>query len=125
MIPGTIFPPWLFTSQLYGFVRLPSYEASARKVLTEADELALEQTLLANPEAGATIAGAGGVRKIRIGREAHGRGKRGGARVIYYLRSSLGRIYLLFTYAKGESDDLTTAGKAEIAAWVKQLAQEA
>jgi hypothetical protein len=125
MIPGTTFHFESLTTPLYGFVRLPSYESSARWVLTEEDELALERALLANPEAGATIAGTGGVRKIRVGREAHGRGKRGGARVIYDLRSSLGRIYLLFAYAKGDSDDLTAAGKAEIMTWIKQLAPDA
>lgn len=124
MILSTILSPFSVSTHLYGFVRLPSYDESASEILTEGDEMALEQALLSNPEAGAVIAGTGGVRKIRVGRQGVGRGKRGGARVIYYFRASLGRIYLLFAYAKGESDDLSPAGRAEIAAWVKRLATE-
>jgi len=42
--------------------------------------------LLADPEAGAIIPGSGGVRKLRWG--VAGRGKRGGIRVIYFLRTA-------------------------------------
>lgn len=38
---------------------------------------------------------------------ASGRGKRGGARVIYYLQASADRIYLIYGYLKAEQEDLT------------------
>ena len=47
-----------------------------------------------------------------------GRGKRGGARVVYYRLTKEDHIYLLTLYAKGVKDDLTTA---EHDAWRKAV----
>lgn len=57
-----------------------------------------------NPDAGDVIRGSGGVRKLRWG--IAGRGKRGGIRVIYYLRSRQGEIWMLTLYAKNEADSI-------------------
>jgi hypothetical protein len=65
----------------------------------------LQNLLLKKPTAGSVIPGGGGLRKLRWA--ASGRGKRGGARVIYYLALSYGRILLLDIYAKNEQADLT------------------
>ncbi|HET7266484.1 MAG TPA: transcriptional regulator [Oleiagrimonas sp.] len=54
--------------------------------------------IAANPEAGDVIPHSGGCRKVRWA--ASGRGKRGGARVIYYNRLSEGPIWLLVIYTK-------------------------
>jgi mRNA-degrading endonuclease RelE of RelBE toxin-antitoxin system len=63
------------------------------------DQLAsLQHHLNENPEAGDLIRESGGVRKLRWA--ATGRGKRGGLRIIYYLRSKQGEIWLLTLYAK-------------------------
>ncbi len=74
--------------------------------------------LLANPEAGALIPRSGGLRKIRF--ELPGRGKRGGARVIYYWVTASSRIYLLLAYAKNEQDDLTEEQSKTLRALVRQ-----
>lgn len=50
-------------------------------------------------------AGGGGLRKLRW--SAQGRGKRGGARVIYFRYVPGERIYLLYGYVKSEREDLT------------------
>lgn len=68
-----------------------------------------QEVLIENPEAGDTIAGTGGFRKIRWGRP--GMEKRGGFRVIYYNVTSKGRIYLALVYPKNELDDLTEEQK--------------
>lgn len=60
-------------------------------------------------ESGATVAGTGGVRKLRV--PLPGRGKSGGARVIYYFRATAGRVYLLLAYAKGTQESISTAEK--------------
>ena len=60
--------------------------------------------LAGSPEAGPVIPGSGGVRKLRWG--APGRGKRGGFRVIYYLRSRTGVIWMLTMYPKNVSDSI-------------------
>jgi hypothetical protein len=40
-----------------------------------------------------------------------GRGKRGGARVLYYYVVTSQLVFLLLVYAKGDADDLSEAGK--------------
>ena len=70
------------------------------------DELRdLQNHLLENPAAGDVIRGSGGLRKLRW--SASGRGKRGGARVIYYHYVSAQHIYLIYGYTKSEQEDLT------------------
>ena len=57
------------------------------------------------PDAGDLIRGGVGLRKLRW--SAQGRGKRGGARVIYYWHVPGHRIYLIYGYVKSRSEDLT------------------
>lgn len=69
------------------------------------DELTrLQQYLIDNPEQGDVIPGSGSVRKIRWG--VAGRGKRGGLRIISFLRSAQGQIWLLTLYAKNVSENI-------------------
>ena len=60
----------------------------------------VQNAIAENPEAGAVIRGSGGVRKLRW--RVAGRGKRGGVRVIYYLRRRQGQVWMLTLYAKSE-----------------------
>ena len=66
----------------------------------------LQNHLLENPNAGDVIRGGSGLRKVRWA--ATGRGKRGGARVIYFRYVPGDRIYLILGYVKNEQDDLST-----------------
>lgn len=61
--------------------------------------------LALDPRAGVVIPGSGGIRKMRVG--IGGRGKRGGARVIYYFGGDDVPIFLLAAFAKNEKPDLT------------------
>ena len=74
-------------------------------LLSDDEYRELQATLVEHPKAGAVIPGSGGIRKLRWG--ASGHGKRGGARVIYYLATKQERILMLLIYAKNESEDLT------------------
>ena len=65
----------------------------------------LQQALITNPEAGAIIPGSGGVRKMRWA--IAGRGKRGGLRVIYFLRTRHGQIWMLTLYAKNVAENIS------------------
>ena len=67
----------------------------------------LQAALAADPERGDVVPGSGGVRKLRWGMA--GRGKRGGVRVIYYLRRREGVIWMLTLYAKNETANLPPA----------------
>ena len=69
------------------------------------------------------IAGTGGARKARIA--LPGGGKRGGARVIYFVLTSRGTLYLPDIYAKNVKEDLTSADKQEIRRRIEALAAEA
>jgi len=62
---------------------------------------------MAKPAAGKVIPGSGGLRKERW--EAKGRGKRGGARIIYFWWMADEKILLLDIYAKNENENLTNA----------------
>ena len=66
--------------------------------LSEEEYEGLKLFLAVNPESGDVISGSGGLRKLRWIRT--GTGKRGGVRVIYFLRTSRGEIALLTLYAK-------------------------
>ena len=87
------------------FTHLAIFERSAHGLLTGLDVLELELALMLDPAAGQVIPGGRGLRKVR--RPLAGRGKRGGARVIYYHLASNHTIYLVFAYAKNQQADLT------------------
>ncbi len=76
-------------------------------VLSDEEYRELQLALLLRPDAGDLIPGAGGLRKLRW--RLRGRGKRGGARLIYYWEREPGRIFLLFLYPKNVRSNLTPA----------------
>ena len=66
------------------FIEVPTFTAKWRELgLTDEDLRELQKVLLQNPKKGDSIVGTGGLRKIRIPMENRGKGKRGGARVLY------------------------------------------
>ena len=89
------------------FVELTPFVAFRDAHWTDEEFGELQQFLLAAPDAGSWIRGAGGLRKLRW--TARGRGKRGGTRVIYYWHRPEDRIYLIYGYSKSELEDLTVS----------------
>ena len=59
-----------------------------------------------HPETGDLIRGSGGVRKLRWKRA--GIGKRGGLRVIYFVRYRPNEFWMLTLYAKARLDNVPT-----------------
>jgi hypothetical protein len=88
-------------------------------VLSEAALRALEEVLLERPDAGDVVPGTGGVRKVRV--PLPGRGKRGGARVLYYHAAARERVYFLLVYPKNVAVTISEAGKNELKQWVARL----
>ncbi|MCX6940112.1 MAG: type II toxin-antitoxin system RelE/ParE family toxin [Verrucomicrobia bacterium] len=87
------------------FVEDEQFTKAADRLLSGDELFALMQKLAAEPEAGDMIPQSGGCRKLRFA--ARGKGSRGGARVIYFYRSSAGQILLLEIYAKNEKTNLS------------------
>jgi hypothetical protein len=76
--------------------------------------IAIQEAILEDPGRGDVIPGGRGLRKLRAA--IGGQGKRGGARVIYYVWNERDRCYLIFAYAKNEQGDLTRAQLKTLAA---------
>ncbi len=104
------------------FIEVPIFTKKwAELGLTDDDLKELETTLLKNPKAGDAIQGTGGLRKIRVSMENKGKGKRGGARIIYVDIEVKETIYFINVYAKNEKDNLTEDEKKAFKAMVKIL----
>jgi hypothetical protein len=86
------------------FVETKLFTKLVQEYLSDDEYAALQQSLIVNPEAGDVIPGSGGVRKLRWG--VQGRGKRGGLRVIYFLRLRNEEIWMLTLYAKNVADKI-------------------
>jgi hypothetical protein len=80
-------------SEALTFIETRPFTSLVQQYLADDEYAALQQALVAKPDAGDVIRGSGGVRKLRWG--VAGRGQRGGVRVIYYLRSHRGEIWML------------------------------
>lgn len=91
----------------------------AAKLFSEDEKNAVVDYLASNPYAGDEIPDTGGVRKLRV--PAHGKGKRGGARVIYYVLDDDAPLYALMVYGKGEKTNLTGQEKAAVRALAKGI----
>jgi mRNA-degrading endonuclease RelE of RelBE toxin-antitoxin system len=97
----------------------PIFTRQTEKLFSEDEKRELIDFLAENPLAGDEIPGTGGVRKVRFA--ASGRGKRGGARVIYYYLDETIPIYALLAYAKNAQADMTPDEKRTVAALAAAL----
>ena len=88
-------------------VETHEFLSATRKIMDDEERAELVTYLAHNPEAGDVIPGSGGVRKVRWRLE--GRGKRGGARVVYFYHDPEMPLYLLTAYAKNERENLDQA----------------
>lgn len=86
-------------------VETPEFLAAIRKLMSDEERTVLVGYLAYNPTVGDLIPGTGGVRKLRWGLE--GRGKRGGARVVYFHHNADMPLFALTAYAKKERADLS------------------
>lgn len=87
------------------FIETPLFEKSKEGIFDEDELQRFQLELLENPDAGDLIPKGKGLRKIRW--SASGRGKRGGARVIYYWINAENTIFLLLAYKKNRQENLT------------------
>lgn len=97
----------------------PIFSRQASKLFDEDEKRELIDFLARNPEAGDEIPGTGGVRKVRFA--VSGRGKRGGARVIYYYLDEAIPLYALLVYAKNVKTDMSSDERQTVAALAAEL----
>lgn len=100
-------------------VELTHFCKKASRILSDKEREELHLYIAHNPHKGDVIAGTGGARKLRWA--AGGRGKRGGARVIYFYHVVGITVYLMTCYAKNERDDLSPADKKQLKAIIEQI----
>jgi hypothetical protein len=75
-----------------------------QEYLSDDEYLELQVALVADPEAGKVIPGSGGVRKLRWAMS--GRGKRGGLRIVYFLKTRSGVLWMLTAYPKNVAENI-------------------
>ncbi|TAJ96027.1 MAG: transcriptional regulator [Gammaproteobacteria bacterium] len=89
---------------MFTFIESSTFERILPVYLDDDEYSELQQFLLQNPEAGDVVAGSGGVRKMRWARP--GMGKRGGLRIIYFVRYEPNEFWMLTLYAKAKRDNV-------------------
>lgn len=87
------------------FVETTAFTKRLPRYLSDDEYGLFQKYLVEHPDAGDLVKGSGGCRKVRWA--AGGKGKRGGARVIYYWASSKDQIYLFVIYGKSDQENLT------------------
>ena len=89
---------------MFSFVETRLFTRLVQEYLSDDEYSQLQQAIIANPEIGTIIPSSGGVRKMRWA--VAGRGKRGGIRVIYFLRTQHGQVWMLTLYAKNVAENI-------------------
>jgi mRNA-degrading endonuclease RelE of RelBE toxin-antitoxin system len=89
---------------MFTFVETPHFSRIVGDYLSDEELATFELALASNPDLGVLIPASGGLRKVRW--RYSGRGKRGGVRIIYYVKRLDALIWLLSIYAKTEREDL-------------------
>ena len=104
------------------FIELPAFTAAVTELLDDAGYGEFQKELLAQPDKGDIIKGSGGLMKVRM--RLPGRGKSGGARVIYLYLKQHDTILFLYMYTKARSENLTAVQLKSLKAAVAIIKQE-
>jgi hypothetical protein len=100
-------------------VETPSYIADAERLFSPDEQKAIVDRLAANPVCGVIVPGGGGVRKVRFG--FGGRGKSGGARIIYLFGGEDLPVFMLAAFAKNEKADLSVSERNALGRMVNDM----
>lgn len=97
------------------------YALRAEALLTQEEREGLRSFLAEYPEGGDVVPGLAGLRKLRWTQQRRNKGKRGGARVVYFYALSVHTVVLLYIYSKEEKEDLTNADRKQLKEAVADL----
>jgi hypothetical protein len=100
-------------------VETPSYLSDAERLFSPDERKAVVDRLAADPTCGVIIPGGGGVRKVRFG--FGGRGKSGGARIIYLFSGEDLPVFVLAVYAKNDKVNLSMAERNALGRMVTEM----
>lgn len=103
------------------FIELPPFERFRQTHMNDESLRQLQNELLDNPQKGDVIQGTGGLRKILMADPHRNKGKRGGARVIYYHVVAEREILLIAGYTKDQQANLSPHEKRILAELVKSI----
>lgn len=93
-------------------VELPEFIRKANGLLKENERLSIIKYLALHPSSSELIQGTGGIRKLRW--SAQGKGKSGGARIIYYYHNGTIPLFLLTVFGKGEKANLSKSDRNDL-----------
>ncbi len=93
-----------YTCTVFSFIETRLFSRLIQEYLSDQEYGRLQRELVENPDAGSVVRGSGGVRKLRWA--TSGRGKRGGYRVIYFVRRQNDVIWMLTIYPKNVVDSI-------------------
>lgn len=91
---------------------LPAFKKRVAKILTKDEKKELRKYLSFNPDKGDVIRDTGGARKLRWA--ADGKGKQGGARIIYLYHVVGTQVYLIDCYKKSDQDDINNETRKKL-----------
>jgi len=103
-------------------VELPEFLRKSEKLLTTSQRLSIINYLAEHPSSGDIMQGTGGIRKLRW--SAHGKGKSGGVRVIYYYHNESIPLFLLTVFGKGEKANLSKSERNNLASFTSLLVKQ-
>jgi len=89
---------------VFTFIESSAFERVCPAYLDDDEYAELQEFMMQSPEAGQVVPGSGGVRKLRWTRP--GMGKRGGLRIIHFVRYEPNEFWMLTIYAKGKRDQV-------------------
>jgi hypothetical protein len=104
------------------FIELPLFTRQIMDLVDDAVYAEFQKGLLENPRKGDVIPQSGGLRKVRM--KLRGRGKSGGARVIYLHIEERGIIVFFYVYTKSKSENLAADQLKRLRAAVAIIKQE-
>lgn len=104
------------------FVETPLFTRQIVENVSDEDYRAFQRELLADPERGELLVGCHGLRKVRMA--LGGRGKSGGARVIYLHLPEDHIIYLFLLFKKSDQANLSKAQRNQLGLLADQIKSE-
>lgn len=94
-------------------VETPRFLADAERLFTVGERQAVIDLVANDPKCGVVVPGGGSIRKVPVA--FGGRGKQGGARVLYIFGGDDIPVFLLAAFAKNEKSDLSPAEHTKLA----------